>query len=162
MNQTIPFPDQTNFAALAAEKIETELKDFSGDNKAKAVSKFVASTLKNFCEQDERFAEVVYKTVRTLSDCCSDIMKGVGSSVSDIDVYRGAVRHYFPNSDIDFTMKISLTGDAPSEDEMNKKPEKPAAKPRKDKKVSAPPKTAAAKPAPKPKPEPESIQLSLF
>ena len=82
-------------------------------------------------------------------------MKGAGNCVSDIDVYRGIVRAYFPNADVRFLMDIEINGAAPSEEEMAKLPEKPAPK------ASA--KKAAPAPAPKPAPaKPESIQLSLF
>ena len=111
------------FSQLAVEKIAAELKDFKGDKYGMAVKNHVASTITHFCEQNERFAEVVYKTRRTLSDCCAEIMKGCGQSISDIDVYRGAVRNYFPNADIDFHMTITLTGDAPTAEEMERVPE---------------------------------------
>ena len=107
-----------SYTKMAVEKIATELKDFKGDRYGNAVKNHVAATITHFCEQNERFAEVVYKTRRTLSDCCAEIMKGCGQSISDIDVYRGAVRNYFPNADIDFHMTITLTGDAPTEEEM--------------------------------------------
>lgn len=108
------------YSRLAVEKIAAELKDFKGDRYGMAVKDHVASTITHFCEQNERFAEVVYKTKRTLSDCCAEIMKGCGQSISDIDVYRGAVRNYFPNADIDFHMTITLTGDAPTVEEMER------------------------------------------
>lgn len=108
------------FAAMAAAKIAKELDEFKGDRYGEAVKKFVASTLTNFCEQDERFAQVVYETPATLSDCCEKIMKGCGSHISDIDVYRGAVRYYFPNAEIQFTMTIDASGDMPAPDEMAK------------------------------------------
>lgn len=118
-----------NFTQLAVEKIAAELKDFKGDRYGMAVKNHVAATITHFCEQNERFAEVVYKTKRTLSDCCAEIMKGCGTSISDIDVYRGAVRNYFPNADIDFHMTITLTGEAPTAEEMNRVPaQKPAPK----------------------------------
>ena len=112
-----------NFTQLAVEKIAAELKDFKGDKYGMAVKNHVASTITHFCEQNERFAEVVYKTKRTLSDCCAEIMKGCGQHISDIDVYRGAVRNYFPNADIDFHMTITLTGEAPTAEEMDRVPE---------------------------------------
>lgn len=118
-----------NFTQLAVEKIAAELKEFKGDKYGMAVKNHVAATITHFCEQNERFAEVVYKTKRTLSDCCAEIMKGCGTSISDIDVYRGAVRNYFPNADIDFHMTITLTGDAPTVEEMERLPaQKPAPK----------------------------------
>ena len=178
------------FSQLAVEKIAGELKEFKGDKYGMAVKNHVAATITHFCEQNERFAEVVYKTKRTLSDCCAEIMKGCGTSISDIDVYRGAVRNYFPNADIDFRMTITLTGDAPTVEEMNRVPEQKQApkaeKKAQDKKpvkaekvakaVSAPPavqptqksaatkpKAPAAKPAtPKPEAQPKKKSKGAY
>ena len=138
-----------NFTQLAVEKIAAELKGFKGDRYGMAVKNHVAATITHFCEQNERFAEVVYKTKRTLSDCCAEIMKGCGTSISDIDVYRGAVRNYFPNADIDFHMTITLTGDAPTVEEMERVPaQKPAPKAEKKAEGKKPAKTEkTAKPA---------------
>lgn len=179
MEKVIDITSKQNYTQLAVEKIAEELKTFKGDRYGEAVKKHVASTITHFCEQEPRFAEVVYKTKRTLSDCCAEIMKGCGTSISDIDVYRGAVKNYFPNAEVVFTMTISIDGDAPSEDEMNREVRK--AEPKKPAKVAAPKpeKPKAAKPAPAPKPKaaqpvkvpekpkekpkaPEVIQLTLF
>ena len=122
----------------------------------------------HFCQESAQFAQVVYKTRRTLSDCCAQVMKGTGNCVSDIDVYRGVVRAYFPNADVKFLMDIEINGEAPSEEEMAKLPEKPKPRPAKkrpaEKAVSpAPAKPAPPKPGPPKKPEqPETIQLTLF
>lgn len=157
----------SNYPSLAAEKIAAELKDFSGGQKEKAISKFAAETLTHFCEESAQFALVVYKTRRTLSDCCAEVMKGTGNYVSDIDVYRGIVRAYFPNADVKFLMNIEINGAAPSEEEMAKPPERPITRP-KARPVPKKPAEKAAAPAPiKPEPEkeppkPETIQLSLF
>ena len=123
MSNTLTLHPAPKYSQLAVEKIAAELKDFKGDKYGMAVKNHVAATITHFCEQNERFAEVVYKTRRTLSDCCAEIMKGCGQSISDIDVYRGAVRNYFPNADIDFHMTITLTGDAPTLEEMERVPE---------------------------------------
>ena len=129
MSNILTLHPTPNFSQLAVEKIAAELKEFKGDRYGNAVKNHVAATITHFCEQNERFAEVVYKTKRTLSDCCAEIMKGCGQSISDIDVYRGAVRNYFPNADIDFHMTITLTGEAPTAEEMSRVPEqKPATK----------------------------------
>ena len=179
MEKVIDITSKQNYTQLAVEKIAEELKTFKGDRYGEAVKKHVASTITHFCEQEPRFAEVVYKTKRTLSDCCAEIMKGCGTSISDIDVYRGAVKNYFPNAEVVFTMTISIDGDAPSEDEMNREVRK--AEPKKPAKAVAPKpeKPKAAKPAPAPKPKaaqpakapekpkekskaPEVIQLTLF
>ena len=159
---------EPGYPALAAEKIAAELKSFTGGSKEKAISKFAAETLAHFCEESPQFAQVVYKTRRTLSDCCAEVMKGTGNYVSDIDVYRGIVRAYFPNADVKFLMNIEINGAAPSEEEMAKPPEKPKPKPKPapkkpTEKATAPAKSAPAKLEPKKKPEqPEMIQLTLF
>lgn len=179
MEKVIDITSKQNYTQLAVDKIAEELKTFKGDRYGEAVKKHVASTITHFCEQEPRFAEVVYKTKRTLSDCCAEIMKGCGTSISDIDVYRGAVKNYFPNAEVVFTMTISIDGDAPSEEEMNREVRKP--EPKKPAKAAAPrpekPKAATPAPAPKPKAaqspkapakpkektkEPEVIQLTLF
>lgn len=160
-------PIKQSWSSQATEKIDAELKDFKGDRYAEAVKKHVASTIKHFCEQNEAFAEVVFRTKRTLSDCCAEIMKGCGNCISDIDVYRGAVRNYFPNADIEFSMTIKINGDAPSEEEMNRVPEKkaekaPEKKPDKPEKPKKAEPEKAYVPVPTKKKEPEIIQLSLF
>lgn len=124
-----------DIVSLACEKINDEFKTFAGDNKARAVSSYVSNVIQDFCKQDPRFAEVVFQFKQTLSDCCADIMKGVGASVSDIDVYRNAVKFYFPNSEVSMTMTIDITGSAPDESEIQKEADKP--KPKKIQKPTA-------------------------
>ena len=140
------------YGELAAEKIAKELKEFKGDRYGDAVKNFVASTLTNFCEQDERFAQVVYETEATLSDCCSKIMKNCGNHISDIDVYRGAVRYYFPNAEVHFTMTIDASGDMPTPEEMAKPAPKTETTERKATKAERVPK-GSAKPAKQEKPK---------
>lgn len=187
MAELLSLTPKIDYRILAVNKIADELKTFKGDRYGEAVKNHVASTLTHFCEENERFAEVVYKTKRTLSDCCAEIMKGCGSSISDIDVYRGAVRNYFPNADITFHMTIAINGDAPTEEELNrapktKKKEAPAKKSTTEKKPApekaatpAPTPAPAAPPKPKNEPpknqkqskkgtfsDPDMIQLTLF
>ena len=193
MDEIIQFPADRiqNWKKLSVEKIDAELKSFQGDRYAQAVKNHVASTLKHFCGQSDKFAEVVCKTKRTLSDCCAEIMAGCGQSISDIDVYRGAVRNYFPNADIEFQMNIKINGDMPSESELERVPKKKKVEvPLEDKKPTAAVATASnakekpkekaqvkaetpkapvqrqEQPKKKPKEKPENhdefIQLSLF
>lgn len=131
------------YGEMAAEKIAKELKEFKGDRYGDAVKNFVASTLTNFCEQNERFAQVVYETEATLSDCCSKIMKNCGNHISDIDVYRGAVRYYFPNAEVHFTMTIDASGEMPTPKEMAKPAPKAETMERKATKAERVPKGSA-------------------
>ena len=147
-----------DFKVLAIEKIDKELKEFNGDRYGNAVHTYVANALRDFCAKSYRFAEVLYKTRRSMSDCVKEIMKGCGQHISDIEVYRRAARFYFPNSDVDFVMTITISGDAPDEKYICKEPPKPKTE---SKPKEHPKKPEKPTPAPKKK-EPEVIQLSLF
>lgn len=153
------FDEGKDFIALAVEKLDTEAKAYKGDRYGDAVHPYVANALRSFIQQDVRFAEVFYKTKRSFSDCVREIMKGCGKSISDIEVYRRATKFYFPNSEVEFIMKIT-TEEAPDEKYMSKEPPK-------QKETKAPTKSVVSKsPTPvrsKPeKKEPEVLQLSLF
>lgn len=95
----------------AISKIQKELKEFhSKDLKAKAVKDAVADALIDFCKQDDEFAQAIVQSDKTLSDCCEDAMKGVGNSISDIAVFKKAVKFYFSTADIKCKMTIDLCG----------------------------------------------------
>lgn len=165
-----PAPEE-DYTAAAIAKIDAEEKAFKGAWKAEQVKSHVANTLRQFCKSDTRFAEVVVKTVRSLSECCAAVMDGTGNAISDLEVYKKAVQFYFPKADIEFQMLIH-TGEMPSADEMSKPATiKPGTS------TPAKSKAAAKKPAPKDngeaKPKPKAaaekkaqqdnvIQLSLF
>ncbi|MGN0444215.1 MAG: Cas9 inhibitor AcrIIA9 family protein [Acutalibacteraceae bacterium] len=164
MAEIITFPADVKKEAV--EKISAELKAFKGGNKEKAISTYIANTLSSFCEQEEKFAETVCKTKRTLSDCAAEIMKSAGNAISDLEVYRRAVRFYFPNAEVNFVMNIEITGDAPDEAYTNL--EAQSEKKEVVKKKESPKKEAAEKLKPeketkveKPKKK-ETMQLSLF
>lgn len=117
-----------NYKALAIEKIDREIKEFSGDRYGEAVYTYVANALREFCSQNERFAMVLYKTKRSLSDCIKEIMRGCGKSISDIEVYRRAAKLYFPNSEVEFVMKISIVGEEPNDKYLLKDPKEQSEK----------------------------------
>lgn len=103
--------ETTSTTRLAIEKIDKELESFKGDPKAAAVKTHVADVLKSFCEQEEEFAQAIIQSEITLSDCCKEILKGVISSISDLEVYSKAVKCYFSTATISFSMAINLSGD---------------------------------------------------
>ena len=156
----------------AIKKINKENESFRGDRYGNAVHTYVANTLRDFCKQNETFAKVVLNTKRTLSDCCAEIMKGCGTSISDIEVYRRATKFYFPNAEVNFIMQVTLTGEEPDEEYLSKEAEKPKkSEPKKTESKPAPKKEAAPKTETKPKkepakkkekPKPEVLQFSLF
>lgn len=155
-----------NITDKALEKLNAEYEGFHGGSKEKAVLPYVRNRLEDFCRQDIRFAETLFKFKRTLSDCLREIMKDVGTSISDIDVYRKAIQFYFPNTEVEFNVVIKITGDGPSEEEINKLPPAPKEKPKKKKttppKEDKPKKGKTAAPTEKQSAKNDYIQLSLF
>lgn len=97
----------------AKQKLEDELKSFQGGYKEKTVSKPVCQTLRGFCNE-EFFAQAVWDSGKTLSDCCKAIIGKAGNSISDLDVYKAAVKFYLPAAEVKFKMEITRSGTAES------------------------------------------------
>jgi hypothetical protein len=107
----------------AIEKIDLELKEFIGSQQSKIVAKATAETLKTF-SQNEEFAKAVLEKSGTLTECINDILKNIGSAISDLEVYQKAAQFYFPLAKVNFLMTIELgTGEnnhaASSEKKIN-------------------------------------------
>jgi hypothetical protein len=92
----------------AIEKIKKELALVKGDRYVDIVKKPTAETLMDFCRQDVEFAQAVIQQDKTLGECLKEIMKGCGSGISDITVYRKAVQFYFPGADVRMKMTVDL------------------------------------------------------
>lgn len=109
-----------NMLETAMEKLNE--KGITG-SKERAMAGAVAEVLKDFCRQDEEFAQAVAQG-GSFKDCMSAVARGVGGSISDIDAYKKAVRFYFPGADIRVQMTIDLIGDAdkPVHAPVEKKP----------------------------------------
>lgn len=89
----------------------------------KVMAPFVADTLRNFCGQNEEFAQAVAQG-GSFQDCMTSVAKGVGGSISDFDAYKKAVQFYFPGAEIRMEMTIDLIGNAAASPEREEK--KPA------------------------------------
>lgn len=114
------FDCDKDFKALAVERINKEQQNFKGDKYGNAVYTYVANSLRDFCNQDERFAEAVVKSNRGFAECIENIMKGCGNAISDIEVYRRAAKFFFPDSEVSFIMTIKL-GEFPTEKYLSQK-----------------------------------------
>ena len=101
----------------AKKKLDNEYKSGKYDRYGTAVKSSVLDTLKKFIEQDEEFAQAIVQSSGTFSQCVEAAMKGCGSAISDIEVYRRCVQYYFKGATVDFKMEINLIGEAtePSE-----------------------------------------------
>lgn len=151
------FDCDKDFKALAVERINKEQKNFKGDKYGNAVYTYVANSLRDFCNQDERFAEAVVKSNRGFAECIKSIMKGCGNAISDIEVYRRAAKFFFPDSEVSFVMTIKL-GEFPTEKYLSQKSTvESESKVRQTKKPETKKKANAEK-----KKDQNIIQLSLF
>lgn len=79
--------------------------------KERAMASAVAEALKDFCRQDEEFAQAVAQG-GSFKDCMIAVAKGVGQSISDLDAYKKAVQFFFPGAEIRMQMTIDLIGAA--------------------------------------------------
>jgi len=95
------------------DKLTGELEECktSTNEKIKAIAGPVAENLIKFAENKD-FGLKIQTSEKTLLDCCTEVVKGVKSHISDIEVYKKAVQFYFPEADIKFSMDIQLTEDA--------------------------------------------------
>ena len=95
----------------AMKKLGEELKDKSAkwSLKAGAVKKAVHDALVTFCGQNEEFAQAVAQSDKTLWAVCEEAVKNVGTSVSDLEVYRSAVAAYFPGAQVDCVMTVRMS-----------------------------------------------------
>ncbi len=101
-----------NWKEKAVEKIKENKTRRPSENKAGAVFEAVADAMAEFCSQDEEFAQAICQSDKTLAECCTEIMTGVGSSISDLEVYKRAVNFYFTGATVKFSMTVELCGNA--------------------------------------------------
>lgn len=95
----------------AVKKLGEELKDKSAkwSQKAGAIKTAVHDALVTFCGQNEEFAQAVAQSDKTLAAVCEEAVKNVGTSVSDLEVYRSAVAAYFPGAQVDCVMTVRMS-----------------------------------------------------
>ena len=95
----------------AIAKIDAELKTYKGDRYGNAMKDYVAGVLKEFCQQNEEFAQAIVQG-GDFANCMHAVCKGIGTSISDLDAYGRAAAFYFPGCKVRFEMHIDLVGDA--------------------------------------------------
>lgn len=96
----------------AIKKLDTEYKDCNKlSAKGKAVGVAVLEALKTFCGQNKEFSQAVVQSDKTIKDCIESTVKGCGTSISDLEVYRKAVQFYFKGADVKFVMTVDLGDD---------------------------------------------------
>ena len=90
-------------------KKEMEETKKSGSQRAQAIVSAVYEALTAFCGQEEEFEQAVEQSGKTLREVCEACVKGVGTSISDLEVYRRAVAEYFPGALVECIMTIRMS-----------------------------------------------------
>lgn len=78
--------------------------------KQEAIASSVASALTDFCNQEEEFEQAIVQSGKTFQQCLDECVKNVSSAISDLEVYRRAVKFYFSTATVNFVMNIDLSG----------------------------------------------------
>lgn len=115
-----------DLAKQAVKKLTDEKGKVAGQ-KEKAMAGAVFEALKDFCLQDEEFAQAVVQG-GSFFDCMKKVASGVGQSISDLDAYKKAVQFYFPGAEVKMQLTIDLIGKAAEKTETTEQTE-PAAEP---------------------------------
>lgn len=108
----IPSADKGNISSFIIRQAQEKIK-ISDEKKLgryeKAVNSAVADALREFCGQSEEFARAIVESDKTYADCLTAICKGLGSSISDFDLYTKAVQFWFPGAIIEYKMTIRMS-----------------------------------------------------
>lgn len=102
-----------NWAAQAVRKLDDEKKDVKGQ-KETVMKGAVLAAVKDFCVQDEEFAQAVVQG-GTFAECMKKVAAGTGNAISDLDAYKKAVQFYFPGAEVKMQLTIDLIGKAAGE-----------------------------------------------
>lgn len=95
-----------NYNEIAINKLTGTVGKLSA--KAQAVSGAVLKQLECFCRQNDEFAQAIAQSDRSVTDCLEFVVKGCGSSISDIECYRRAVDFWFPGAKVNFQINVDL------------------------------------------------------
>ena len=77
----------------------------------RAVAPKTAKALMEFCKQEPEFEQAIEQSGVDFQCCLDKVIKGVGESISDLEVYTKAVKFYFSTAIVHFHMTIDLSGD---------------------------------------------------
>ena len=90
---------------VAVEQLESQAKHAKYSSHGSAMKDAVLEALRTFCRQSEAFA---MKVIRggSFEECMNAVAKNVGSSISDLEAFRRAVKYYWPEAEVRFRMEI--------------------------------------------------------
>lgn len=93
----------------AIQKIDSELKAYKGDRYGEAMKNKIAEVIKNWCNQNEEFAQAVAQG-GSFADCMKEVVKQVKGSYADSDSICPVVAEfYFPGAVVEETILIRMS-----------------------------------------------------
>lgn len=93
----------------AIRKIDTELKTYKGDRYGGVMKDYVAGILRDFCRQNEEFAQAVAQG-GSFEACMKAVTRSIQKeAISDLDACKAAAEFYFPGSVVEFHMSIHMS-----------------------------------------------------
>lgn len=98
---------ENNILSDALAKLSEQAVKACKGKKEQVMAPSVAQWLRGFCEQSCAFSRAVIDG-GSLSDCLASVAKGTGSSISDLDAMKKAVKFYFPKADVRMDLRIEL------------------------------------------------------
>lgn len=95
----------------ALEKLDKEYQDFKGNRYEAAMKKEVADVLRDFCRQNDEFAQAVVQG-GAFKDCMAAVAAGAKDALSDLEAYKRAAAFYFRGAQVKMELHIQLEPDA--------------------------------------------------
>lgn len=88
----------------------------------RVIAEPTAKALKEFCRQEPEFEQAIEQSEKDFQSCLDHIARKCAGEegVSDLDVFRAAVKFYFPTADIRFRMEIDLCAETGTAAEPHK------------------------------------------
>lgn len=87
-----------------------DVKDIKGRYQ-RAIASETAKALMLFCGQEQEFEQAIEQSGMDFQCCLDKVVRGIGSSIPDLEIYTKAVKFYFSTAAIHFDMTINLGGD---------------------------------------------------
>lgn len=93
----------------AIKKIEEGRNAYKGNRHGQVMAPYVAEILKDFCGQNEEFAQAVVQG-GSFNECMGAVVKAIKKeAISDLDACKAAAKFYFPGCVVEFHMSIHMS-----------------------------------------------------
>lgn len=101
---------------------------YEGENRiGKAIAELTGKILKELCEMEPEFEQAIRQSDKSFTDCIDAVSFTISRSghTSDFDVFKKAVKFYFPGATINYHVSINMSGEVEAEAAKKKPYKKP-------------------------------------